>query len=337
MLNQTDDDIKYQKDLEEQFKDKFQTTENGFNVFKEEDYVRLQKNLKLYKEGNREATEYILTAFHRVLNMYASFITLHQIAYIEYYDPKANQTKHRINRSLRSFISLFAKTKQQRVKDTCQYIYDLFEKFEYGEIYNQLALALLNMANKYKIIEDKNDPKYKPHGTFHVYVEKCFHFEAFHFLTNMSSDPLVSGFNITELPSDYDNIDDEIEPEKVSQSIKNLIDEKALNDFNLMIDYIDRRTLINNNNRVALRESLDEMDLNSEDALNFNWINGIVCAPIFKCLTSFERELLLLSYGKNQTEEDLARLFHCARASIGKHKRDAIKKLKEYKENHPGL
>ena len=316
------------------------------HTFTEEDYANLYRNLLLFKEGDREATQYIISAFHRVLNAYACFIVLHKIPYTTIKDKNGRIYTNRMNKSIYSFICLFVNKRilaqdpqktnnrgysmsKQRIMTTCDYIYSLFNKYEYGDIYNELVLALLNMANKYKIITDPNDPKYKPNGTFHVYVEKCFHYEAFAFLTKLIKDP-ITNVNFTELTS-YD--EEEFTP--VIQKSNMLIDQKQISDYNLMIDYIDRKIALEKCNGIALKE--DDVDIYDTDSLNFNWISGTVCNDAFKVLTTYERELIILAFIKNQTEEDIASIFHCSRAAIGVQKRKAIKKIEDYLKQKGGL
>ena len=329
----SDEDVNYLKQLDNDFLNGFDPDDNSTN-FTEEDYANLQRNLILFKEGNREATEYIIAAFHRVIHAYTHFIVLHKLPYIKYYDKLGNE-RFKINPSILSFIKLFGgRTKEEEnkpwakkdtsaIKDSCEYIYSLFSKFEYGDIYNELVLALLNMANKYKIITDKNDPKYKRNGTFHVYVKKCFHFEAFHFLKKLCNDPLMN-FNILSISGDTVDFEDD----QLPQDNTILVDEKALNNYNMIIEYVDRQLALQDKNYLILKEDRN-LDLTSDDIFNFNWINGTVCDSIFKTLSSYERELIVLSYIKNQTEDTLANLFGYSRSTIGSHKRKAIEKIKK--------
>ena len=317
----SDDDYKYLRALDDDYLNDFDPQDDTTN-FTEQDYANLQRNLVLFKQGDREATEYIIKAFHRILHTYAHFIVLHKLPYVKIPGKEIN----RIYPSILSFIKLFSGSKAEErfnIKDTCDYIYMLFKKYEYGDIYNTLILALLNMANKYKIITDKNDPKYKPNGSFHLYVKKCFHFEAFHFLKELSKDPLLSA-NLMQLTDedDCDNNDNNINTHCIIP-----IDEKALFEYNTVIDMIDRQLALQNSNSLTVKE--DEIDIYSEDALNFNWINNAVCSPIFKTLTPYERELLVLSYARHQNEDTLANLYGYSRSTIGSHKRKAIAKLKE--------
>ena len=321
-----EEDYNYLKSLDDKYLNEY-NPDDDTTKFTEQDYANLQYNLVLFKEGNREATEYIIKSFHRILHSYTHFIVLHKLPY--YRVPGKNINK--ISPSIRSFIKLFSgsKTKERfDVKDTCEYIYTLFKKYEYGDIYNTLVLALLNMANKYKIITDPDDPKYKPNGSFHLYVKKCFHFEAFHFLKNLSNDPLLSA-NLMQL-TDEDENDYDTDNNNVSHSVVP-IDEKTLFEYNTVIDTIDRQLAIKNSNVLTVKE--DYIDIYSDDALNFNWINGATCGPIFKSLSPYERELLVLSYTKHQTEDTLAALFGYSRATIGSHKRQAIQKIVDTMNN----
>ena len=109
------------------------------------------------------------------------------------------------------------------------------------------------------------------------------------------------------------------------------VDEKALFEYNTVIDIIDRQLTLQNSNLLTVKE--EEIDIYSDDALNFNWINGAVCGPIFRSLTPYERELLVLSYARHQNEDILANLYGYSRSTIGSHKRKAIAKLKEAIQN----
>jgi RNA polymerase sigma factor (sigma-70 family) len=331
----SESDSKYSRELDDAYLRHFDP-KNEDTKFTEQDYANLQHNLVLFKQGNREATEYIIKSFHRILHTYAHFITLNRMPYYKTTDGEDKRVCW--NSSLYSFVSLFIspaakkKYKQKGImfRETGYYVHTLFKKYEYGDIYNTLVLALLNMANKYKIIDDPNDPKYKPNGTFHIYVKKCFHFEAYHFLKDLIKDPLLNANLLTIVDDediDYDD-DDFVQKTPVP------IDESVLLEYNTIIDTIDRQTAIKNSNLLTVKE--DNIDLYSNDSLNFNWINGVVCGPIFKSLSSYERELLVLSYVKNQTEETLASLYGCSRSTIGSHKRKAIEKLKNAMENNNG-
>ena len=336
------EDYQYLKNLDDEYLNKFDTHNPDDTGYTKEDYKKLYENIKLYKEGNREAAEYIVSSFHRILHAYACFIKFKQIPYMTCISKKTGEKIRVVNPSIRKFMSLYTTNNKTDFKNNADYIYELYKKYEFGDIYNELVLALLNMANKYKIITDPKDPKYKPNGTFHLYVYKCFHFEAFHFLTSISKDPLAGGFNIlsiinTDEPKydrddieHYDNI-----PQEYYGSIplyKISVNEEKFRIYDAMIDCIDRQINLEKTN-ISIKESKN-IDLTDDNSLNFNWINGSVCSDTFKCLTSYERELLVLSFVKNKTDTNIAELFHCSRQAIGVQKRKAIAKLEAYAKEH---
>ena len=316
----------YIKNLDNYYLEKHGRSHYSKEGFSEEDYKRLQDNLVLYKEGNREATEYIISAFHNLLNMYTRFIVLQIIPKVDYYNKAKNKTCKKINPAILKFISLFG-TKEN--ENTFSYIYKTFSKYEYGDIYNTLVLALLNMANKYKIITDKNDPKYKKNGTFHNYVNKCFHFEAFRFLAKLTKDPLIfnTGYNGSKLLY-FDEIDTEEENNNnnfIKEKERVLVDEKALAEIELAIDYVDRKIEVSKL-PIIMKENIDLYD---ENSLNFNWINGAVSNPAFSVLNNYERELLIFYFVKGKSFTKIGELYGYSMETIRKQTKAAIDKLKK--------
>ena len=66
--------------LDKEFNQHRSLQDNGF-YFTESDYQELQRNLILYKEGNGEATTYIVKTFHQFITKYARFIKNGEIPY----------------------------------------------------------------------------------------------------------------------------------------------------------------------------------------------------------------------------------------------------------------
>ena len=62
----------YSNAVKEQINELYPTE---YKEFTEKDYKMLQQNLILYKKGNAEATDYIISVFHRFIKKYADFIT----------------------------------------------------------------------------------------------------------------------------------------------------------------------------------------------------------------------------------------------------------------------
>jgi RNA polymerase sigma factor (sigma-70 family) len=317
----------YINQLDEAFKPNHEPTEEGY--FTEEDYQELQRNLVLYKEGSQEAVTYIIRMFHPFITKYARFIVNGDLPYSKYKDAKGAE-RCKVSSTISKFVSLFIdkkddtgelNDKKKLFSITCTKIKTLFSKYEYGDIYNELVLALLNMANKYKITTE-DDKYHKANGTFHMYVSKCFHWEAYRYLTKLINDPL-SHFEVIRLCDQFDDIDDEEEAPEVC-----IEDEGAAFVFEQMIETVNRQSQIKNANTLTLNEP-EPIEANDIDSLNFNWTNGVTCSELFKDLTPYEREIIVLSFIKNKTDIEIGTIYGCHRATINEHKKKAVNKIKQ--------
>jgi RNA polymerase sigma factor (sigma-70 family) len=198
-------------------------------------------------------------------------------------------------------------------------IYLSFNRYNYSDIYNELVLALLNMASKYKITSE-GDKYHKENGTFHMYVSKCFHFEAKRFLDKLIEDPVIN--HTVPLLNDRDDLDTDC---KTEQHV--ITDDKAEYDFNKMIDNASRDIMIRDSNKLVFKEQ-GKIEYNDIESLNFNWTNGITCSEIFKDLTSLEREIIVLVYIKRMTVRKISEIYNMNKSDINKIKNSAIEKLK---------
>ena len=321
-----------------------------YKKFTEKDYIELNNNLILYKTGNLEAAQYIVSVFHRFIKKYTDFICYGY--YGENYNKDLEEYNSKFTRpydkSLTKFISLFiSKTDREKVKnnnekkmlfsEACIKIQKLFSKFEYWDIYNELVCALLNMANKYKITKE-GDIYHKENGTFHMYVNKCFHFDAYNTLTKIVGDPLahLKMFSIeNEFEQDavqYSSVCKGSEAnfstiDKVGMRVilKDMDTDKILEK---MLTKTDRQKRLEICNSLVLKE--DSIDPYEMESLNFNWTNGNTCSEEFKCLTSYERELIVMSFAQHKTDSEIASIYGCHRITIVKHKKIAIQKIKAY-------
>ena len=313
----------YISQLDEVFRPNHEPTEEGY--FTESDYQELQRNLILYKEGNQEAITYIVRIFHPFITKYARFIKKGDLPYSRYVDSRGvNRCK--VSPTISNFVSLFIEKKDDVVdkkklfSSTCFRIKTMFSKYEYGDIYNELVLALLNMANKYKITQD-GDKYHKSNGTFHMYVSKCFHWEAYRYLSKLIHDPL-SRFEVIRLCDQFDDMD--IEKNKSEVFIE---DEIASFKIQEMLDTASRQSDIKNANTLTLKEQ-EPISAYDVDSLNFNWTNGVTCSELFEDLTPYEREIIILSFIKNKTDIEIGTIYGCHRATINEHKKKAINKIK---------
>ena len=67
------------------------------DFFTESDYKELQRNLILYKEGNGEATTYIVKTFHQFITKYTRFIKNGEIPYYTITNKKSGAKIKKVN------------------------------------------------------------------------------------------------------------------------------------------------------------------------------------------------------------------------------------------------
>ncbi len=323
------DDEHLMQELDQEFKPNHEPVD-GLMVFTEEDYQELQRNLVLYKEGSQEAITYIVRTFHPFITKYARFIKLGNLPYM-HGCTKDGTPYSRVSPTISSFVSLFIENNSKRKLDkqekrkvfslTCVKIKSLFAKYEYGEIYNELVLALLNMANKYKITKE-GDQYHKKNGTFHMYVSKCFHWEAFRFLSKLIKDPLTH-LEVLNLIDQFDDMDDDNNEGKIVAS-----NPRAQIAFEIVLEDVARHEDLQND---LLLTEKEEREYSAYDprSLNFNWTNGVTCSDLFSDLTPYERELLVLSFIKKKNDIEIGKMYNRHRATINKHKKQAVRKVQE--------
>lgn len=314
--------LTYAEQLDETFKPAHGPTEDG-EYFTEDDYRELQRNLVLYKEGNQEAITYIIKAFHPFLTKYVRFIKDGDLPYTQYTN-KDGRIYNKVSPTIVSFTRLFmGKTskeeKKKQFSSTCFKIKVLFVKYEYEDIYNELVLALLNMANKYKITKE-GDQYHKANGTFHMYVSKCFHWEAYRFLSKLIEDPLVH-VDMLSLKDQFDDMDEDGLGKEVFAE-----DRLASQAFSDIIDTVARQNNIKNSNTLTLKEDSNLTEYEDE-SLNFNWTNGVTCGKLFECLSPYEREIIVLSFIQKKTDIEIGQIYGYHRATINEHKKAAVRKV----------
>ena len=314
----------YINQLDETFRPNHEPTDEGY--FTESDYQELQRNLTLYKEGNQEAITYIIRIFHPFITKYARFIVYGDLPYSKYVDARG-VNRYKVSATISKFVALFIEKKDNETdkkklfSSTCFKIKAMFSKYEYCDIYNELVLALLNMANKYKITKE-GDKYHKSNGTFHMYVSKCFHWEAYRYLTKLIADPL-SRCDIMRLCDQFDDMD--IEHDTSTEVF--IEDENATFVMEEMLNTTSRQNDIDNANTLTLKEE-EPISVYDIDSLNFNWTNGVTCSELFTDLTSYEREIIILSFIKNKTDIEIGLIYGCHRATINEHKKRAVNKIK---------
>jgi len=262
------------------------------------DYQQLHQAVLDYQGGSQDAAEVIIQSFDKFLWRYVNLLS----AGIFQID----------DTGLRRFISLFMNGKgakshvnqykfkltvRDSIYSTVSLLQLTFSRCPQDELRNELICALLSMALRYRDLE-------RP--SFHNYVDKCFHYEAFRALTPYLNDP-ASRFNNEDL-DDWE-----------------LEDEESSRQFTKTEDLVVHQQALDASS-IAIKENISS--LYDASILNVNWINGITCGAIFQVLTPFERRLMLLSYSEKKTDTQIAEIYGVCRATINRKKQNAIKKLR---------
>lgn len=307
----------------------------SFSQDEEKKYELLQESIKKYKEGNREAAEYIIKRFHPFLSKFTKYIKYNQIPTEIRISRRSGKTYRYFDASIKSFIALYVTADEARNimdKNKCHkdgvfwYVRDKvsnrFSSYSYTDIYNELVLALLNMVNKYKITKE-GDKYHKKNGTFHMYVQRCFHFEAKRFLDKLTKDTTEHCIQVPLIPEDYEGED---------TSEEAIEDENAAISFVKATETASRDNMIKRSKKLIMKEFY-EVDAYDEDCLNFNWTSGVTCSEVFKSLTPIEREIIVLIYIKNMPLIKIAKIYGTSKDMVRRYHKSAVTKIKENMQN----
>lgn len=281
--------------MKQKYKDIYPPEEQ--QVYTITDYQKLHRYVLSYQAGDVEAADKIIESFRGFIWKFTNLIS---------------NTTFKVNDySTRRFISLYVvqtytrkynshyeykPTVREQLEDTARRITSLFEQYSVDEIRNELVCILLTMAKKYKDTE-------RP--SFHNYVDKCFHFEAFRGLSHLISDP------VTRLS--YDELLDNV-----------TMDLSAEQDFENSLEEVCHEMAVKNADIPVLKVEVSPFDT---DSLNTNWVNGITCSELFKQLTPFERKIIVLHYIDGLTDTEIADQVGVCRATINRRRLRAKEKL----------
>lgn len=293
------------------------------HVYTIEDYKNLDLRIRKFKQdGDKQAMEYIIQSFDMFLKKYTNFLKYGRMYVSTYFNDDKQKEYSGIDKNIWKFVNLFIEKKEgyDRIAEftrTCYWMVNSFRRYDYDEIYDELVIGLMNMVRKYKVLEP-GDKHYKENGTFHMYVDRAFHWEAYKILTPLINDPLF-------LP-DTTYID---ATNNVYNSLGiDLKDEVAEIAFNRAINVVTRDNGLDTAIGLVLKEGVKTSPYD-DDALNFNWINGSTCSELFDGLTPYERELMVLSYLKKMTDAQLGKIYGISRRTVGLHKLRTVKKIKD--------
>ena len=120
--------------LDKEFNQHRSLQDNGF-YFTESDYQELQRNLILYKEGNGEATTYIVKTFHQFITKYTRFIKNGEIPYYTITNKKSGAEIKKVSPTISMFISLYidkseSEDKKKLITNTCLKIVFSYLRFQ---------------------------------------------------------------------------------------------------------------------------------------------------------------------------------------------------------------
>lgn len=303
-----------------------------YRKYTAEDYKKLNEQIKLYKQGNAEAADYIVAVYHAMLKKYTDFICFkntHKGVQLD-----ASSVLHKFIRLyIRGYSKMTKEEKDEAYCATCMMIADTFSKFEYLDIYNELVCVLLNMASKYKVLEP-GDKYYKENGTFHMYVKRCFHYDVFNALKKIAGDPLVmfKGIYAIEEKADYEADTYRYTHDGIIDSINRIAVLKSQDSdilFEKVIHAADRMNDIKKSVLITKKEKGGpETDPYEDASLNFNWTNGVTCSSEFMTLTPYEREILVLTYVDKVYDDEISKRYGYHRVTIVKHRKIALEKLR---------
>lgn len=271
-----------------------------------QDYEILHQHVLNYQAGMESAAEQIIKSFHEYIYKYIVFLKYGQYKledpcirrFISLYTSSADVRKRESQYKHRSFV-------RNGIRETADYIQQLFCRMEEEDLYQITVLALLQMAKKYK---DYDRP------SFHNYVDKCFHFELYRAFSPYVNDPVDRRYS--------SNL--ELNDDLYIQTAK--VDSRSDQEFDRVLNSVEHEQLLLHSDDFILNEAgITPYD---DESLNLNWVNGITCTGVFKNLTPFERKIIYLSFHAKMQDNEIAQLYGMCRATINRKKQIALAKLR---------
>lgn len=268
-----------------------------YEKFTHEDYMRVHELVLKSQDGDQDAKIELFEIFEEFIERYVELLK------------EGNYNLY--NYSVKRFISFFIHDKKSKkaidqhyhkpgvradVEKAVKLIKGIFSFYDEEDIRNDLFIVFWTLCRRYK---DKRP-------SFHNYLKMCFHYEVLSYYR-----PLIKNSSVN---NPYNHISLEESETYEHQGIEM---EMSLNDTNKYIS-IKRTEEI----KVKDRSSVYE-----DENLNANWITGITCSPEFSVLTNYERNLLIESFVKKKTDQEIADKYGLSRATINRRKQAAKEKL----------
>ena len=268
-----------------------------YKKFTHEDYVMVHELVLKAQEGDEDAKIKLFEIFQEFINRYVDLL---------------KEGKYNLyNYSVKRFLSFFIPDKKVKnaidqhyhkpmvrseIDKAAMLIKGIFSFYEESDIRNDLFIVFWTLCKRYK----------DTRPSFHNYLKMCFHYEVLSYYRPMIKNSAVN------------NAQNHIPLEDSSSEEYNGIEmEMSLNDANKYMSIKKTKQL-----KVTDRSSVYE-----DEHLNTNWVTGITCSGEFSVLTNYERNLLLESYVKKRTDQEIADRYGLSRATINRRKQAAKEKL----------
>lgn len=264
--------------------------------FTHEDYKMVHELVLKAQEGDEGAKIELFDIFQEFINRYVELL---------------KEGKYNLyNYSVKRFLSFFIHDKKAKnaidqhyhkpmvrmeVDKAANLIKGIFSFYEESDIRNDLFIVFWTLCRRYK----------DTRPSFHNYLKMCFHYEVLSYYR-----PIIKN-------SAVNNAQNHIPLEELLEEYNGIEMEMSLNDANKYISIKKTQQL-----KIKDRSSVYE-----DEHLNANWITGITCSQEFSVLTNYERNLLLESYVKKRTDQEIADRYGLSRATINRRKQAAKEKL----------
>ena len=265
--------------------------------FTQDDYLKVHNLVLEAQQGNDEAKLELLEIFDEFLAKYTELL-------------KSGEY-NLYNHSIKNFIAFFIPDKkikraidQHYHKPTVRYEVDqavrlitgIFSFYDVEDIQNDLFIIFWTLCRRYK----------DTRPSFHNYLKMCFHYEVLSYYR-----PIIKNSSVNN-PYNHMTLEDSAHLEEMGFAM-----EMSLNETNRYVSIKNASTL----------KVKDKASVYEDESLNTNWIMGVTCSKEFGVLTTYERNLIIESYLKKKTDQEIAEKYGLCRATVNRRKQAAKQKL----------
>jgi RNA polymerase sigma factor (sigma-70 family) len=256
-------------------------------------YEECDRLVKAYRDDHCElAAGHLLDAFEGYLVKYYNVIRWGKVA-IQDRDIREFVKLYMRNEYCRRHIHQYRRMPvvQQEIYNVTQSIRRLCFPYANDELMNEIYVALLTMAKRYK------SPDGKPR--FHSYVLQAFHYQLRRQLQTLVSDPIVF---------------------KMAHNI-NFHDEfhEGTNDYDMKGYNVEKYE--DKTERFTIHQAFE--------SINDNWILGHTTGDEYIQLTVMERKIIKLYYLDKMSDQQIADRLGTCRATVNRRRNKAVNSLKK--------